>query len=541
TQNSELQDAVLKEIKNYGIAWEDKLRMAIEYDFDVLIDQSMQIDIEIHTITDKLKQLLDAVLQSNQVRVMKLLMDKAISLEIKDTNDRSMLHYIVMMRELCIIPKAESAPYLQNLITKKDSLGISPLELAIEANNEHAVIWMLKKCKKTTVDYTMIVRAIKNFSAASVVFKMIANNPALVNMKNRKNRKPLTHIAISDGRMDILNYLLEQGCDWRKRDAEGKSMIDFSIECEQYDILGYLLCLIYKQGYESPDTDKWVRNAINNDKPSILDAVFTNIPEYINSSLQKNTTLLIHAIKVNASFAVIRSMVKNGAKVNTVNNDNQTPLHLSVMSGRADLVKLLLNNGAVTNKQDTCIAKKYQPIITDIPNGLFSKEKKKEKALVALHYAALEMSMKSADEIINVERTRYGKVDSLYKETELGLTPLHYAIMKNDKDMVSRMLDEMDINKIAQFTVSVINTAVCYRNYDILYCILGLPNASILLQEKRKVRGVIERTKKQGQETKPVVEYLNRIYYTYTEGDQNIIEKCSNSAVQDRQKYINKI
>ncbi|MEC8977342.1 MAG: hypothetical protein VYC40_00335, partial [Pseudomonadota bacterium] len=46
TQNSELQDAVLKEIKNYGIAWEDKLRMAIEYDFDVLIDQSMQIDIE---------------------------------------------------------------------------------------------------------------------------------------------------------------------------------------------------------------------------------------------------------------------------------------------------------------------------------------------------------------------------------------------------------------------------------------------------------------------------------------------------------------
>ena len=530
TQNSELQDAVLKEIKNYGIAWEDKLRMAIEYDFDVLIDQSMQIDIEIDAIADKLKQLLDAVLQSNQERVMKLLHDKAISIGIEDDNCRSMLHYMAMMRSFHYIPKGQDEPYLQNLITKKDSLDKSPLDLAIEANNEHAVTWMIEKSKKTTVDYTMIVRAIKNFSAASVVFKMIANNPALVNMKNRKNRKPLTHIAISDGRMDILNYLLNQGYGWSKRDAEGKSMIDIAIKHDQHEILGYLLCLMCKQGYESPDTDKWVRNAINADKPGILDTIFTNIPDYINSILLKNTTLLIYAINVSASFAVISSMVKNGAKVNTVNNDNQTPLHLSVMSGRVDLVKLLLRNGAVTNKQDTSIAKKYQPIITDIPNGLFSKEKKKDKALVALHYAALEMSMKSADEIINYERTRYGKVDSLYKETELGLTPLHYAIMKNDKDMVSRMLDEMDINKIAQFTVSIINTAVCYRNYDILCCILRLPNASILLQEKRKVRGVIERTKRQGHETEPVVEYLNRIYYIYTEGDQNIIEKCSKSA-----------
>ncbi|MEM7362108.1 MAG: ankyrin repeat domain-containing protein, partial [Bacteroidota bacterium] len=128
----------------------------------------------------------------------------------------------------------------------------------------------------------------------------------------------------------------------------------------------------------------------------------------------ENDPLLIWAIKRRKS-ALTQAIVtsKRDDFIHVQDKNKETPLHYVAAKGDADMVKLLLDNGAKAsiNVQD--------------------KDKKNP-----LHWAAAKGDAATVKLLLD-----YGAGASINVQSDYGKTPLHFAVEKGDVDMVKLLLD----------------------------------------------------------------------------------------------------
>ncbi|MFT4313583.1 MAG: ankyrin repeat domain-containing protein [Wolbachia pipientis] len=195
----------------------------------------------------------------------------------------------------------------------KDSTGYAPLHKAVFSRRFDEVKLLIDKGARVDVqdkhELTPLFYAVMNNDEKMIKFLVEIGN-ADVNLGKYNN--PLG-MAISLGRMELAEYLIDKGADINRQDNIGRTFLHKAAEGGNLAAVKFLV----EKGARLDVLDKW------NDTPLHVAA----------------------NVKVNKGhIEVVDYLVKNGADINLTHN--YTPIHLAITRGNLDMVKCLIDNGA---------------------------------------------------------------------------------------------------------------------------------------------------------------------------------------------------
>jgi ankyrin repeat protein len=149
------------------------------------------------------------------------------------------------------------------------------------------------------------------------MLRFLLSKGAQVDARRKGTETPL-HVAVSLGRSDVVNVLLDHGADIRARGNFGRTPMHLA-SCPQ--------------GYPEIITNLLARGA--------------NINERDN-----HRTTPLHLAVMGHNPAVVALLLNRGADAGLADANGATPLHYAARSGNGEAVSLLLDHGADANARD---------------------------------------------------------------------------------------------------------------------------------------------------------------------------------------------
>ena len=148
---------------------------------------------------------------------------------------------------------------------------------------------------------------------------MLIEYGADVNAQNESLKTALM-IAAFYGKLDMVKILRRQGASYDIKDKSGCQAIHYVVDGGNIQTLEWML-------FDGADV---------NAKDSIL-----------------GWTPLIRAASVNSSYEVAKMLIKFKAKIDTLDKENKNSLLIATINGNLPLVKVLVENGANFDVQNT--------------------------------------------------------------------------------------------------------------------------------------------------------------------------------------------
>ncbi len=169
----------------------------------------------------------------------------------------------------------------------------------------------------------------------------------------------------------------------------------------------------------------------------------------INTPDYKGNTLLFYAIQKN-SYEMVEALINSGAKVNQEHKEHTSLIAYAVQNASYEIVELMINRGAKLDqkiKGDTLL---HFAMLRKDSSGIFERTKERSIARILIEKGI---------ENINTETVNL-KVDMGH---ELGiLTPLMYAIDKNNTPLAIKLIGKLDKDQINETDGSKTFTALSY-------------------------------------------------------------------------------
>ncbi|XP_018122170.1 provisional ortholog of ankyrin repeat domain 52 L homeolog isoform X1 [Xenopus laevis] len=263
-----------------------------------------------------------------------------------------------------------------------DEHGKAALHLAAENGHDKIADILLKHKAfvnaKTKLGLTPLHLCAQN-GFNHLVKLLVGTHSASIDAMALTKRTPL-HMAALNGQLDVCNSLLNMKADVNATDIEGQTPLHLAAE---------------------------------NDHSEVVKVFLKHKPELVTSANMEGSTCA-HIAASKGSAAVIKELLKfNKTGVTTARNktNDSTPLHLAAAGGHTDVVKVLLETGALASDE----------------NG---------EGMTAIHLAAKNGH-------INVLEALKGSVSFRITSTKTGFTALHVAAHFGQLDFVREILTKV--------------------------------------------------------------------------------------------------
>lgn len=191
---------------------------------------------------------------------------------------------------------------------------------------------------------------------------------ANVNAKDKEGITPLM-FAARNNQVDPARVIIGKEADLEAKDKSGKTALMMAAELGHHDIMGLLLesgakpVFTLASELETAESD----DAAENKNVVLLNAILNHNTEVALKAIRSGADpdvrnkRRIPAIVLAASrkqVEIVEALIDQGADVNSRANDASkgiaqiTPLHVAAANGNADILRLLLTNGALVNAQE---------------------------------------------------------------------------------------------------------------------------------------------------------------------------------------------
>uniref|UniRef100_A0A6C0JX86 Uncharacterized protein n=1 Tax=viral metagenome TaxID=1070528 RepID=A0A6C0JX86_9ZZZZ len=261
------------------------------------------------------------------------------------------------------------------------SVSTQELEDAIERGKEKRAKYLLPETVKKEVE-----TAIQNNDTE--YFETITSEN--INKTNDPDQTPLI-LAVMNGKLEIVEVLLNKGADSNARDIEGQNALMYAAINGHREIVKSLLKpganinaidnlrrtplmhaamngnldivqLLLDEGanINARDIEKKdaLMHAIENGNPEVKDVVYRdhtnrnlNMLQLLRDTKGKEKSELIRAIKIKY-IGIVQLLLNKVADINAKDRNGRTPLMHAAMNGNLEIVKLLLDEGANINAID---------------------------------------------------------------------------------------------------------------------------------------------------------------------------------------------
>ena len=156
------------------------------------------------------------------------------------------------------------------------------------------------------------------------------------------NGQPPLHVAAEKGRFIVTELLLKHGAEIDGKDTNGNTPLHTAIMFGRTQVAEFLI----KRGAEfNPNSllEDMVSNSVTD--RDVIRLLLRNGADINHLSDQGNTPLL-DAIKLD-NRVLVKLLITNGADVNKTGSSGQTPLQLAKQLQNGSIIRLLVKNGAV--------------------------------------------------------------------------------------------------------------------------------------------------------------------------------------------------
>ena len=334
-------------------------------------------------------------------------------------------------------------------LNSQNELGQSPLSWAIDKNQIEIVRVLL-------TEYNLNSKMINNalFDAVYLgdidIAKLLIENGADINTQKEFSDTPL-HKAVREKNFDLVKLLIEYGADVNMQNHLGDTPLHRAVESARVD----LVKLLIENGADVniKDNAGWTplhMAALN----GYYDVAKLLIENGANVNIKGNTGWTpLHWAAYWNHINITKLLIEYGADVNIKNESGCTPLHEAAFKERYDIVKLLIENGAdpdIRNNEgktflDLCGPEKRKNIEDFLKDYSTSKETKSYEVVSIFDNALLDFAY--YNNLIEVKKCVYSGKFDINVQDDKGYTPLMYAIINNNLNMVMFLIEHgADIN-----------------------------------------------------------------------------------------------
>lgn len=332
-----------------------------------------------------------------------------------------------------------------NIIKQCHDRGFNPLSAIIAGNQLDLIDFFISKGANVhftdEAGNTVLHTAVEKNNIAAL--KMLEDRGSRLDVVNTKNGFSLLHHAISQGHLEVVQFLVQKGLLLNDTTQEDVSSIHLAAECNQFAILRYLL-------EQQPGVDI---NKLDNDQNTML-----------------------HYAAENGNQEMVALLCERGANVNIKNKSGKTPLHLTIQPKNSQLVEYLVTRGADVNCKDI---EDETPLI-DIARNFQGKEANQLMQFLLNHGAdiyatdrtgmpALLWAVRNGDHS-NIKFLLSKGADA-YTVDHDGDTALHWAVDSGKKENIDILFNEgihTDINKKNRDEKTPLHLAVEAGNLEII-------------------------------------------------------------------------
>ncbi|KJH52965.1 ankyrin repeat protein [Dictyocaulus viviparus] len=293
------------------------------------------------------------------------------------------------------------------------------------------------------------------------IVHLLLQNKAFVNSKSKTGEAPL-HLAAQNGHVRVVNVLVQDhGASLEAITLENQTALHFAAKYGQLVVSQTLLALGANPNARDDKGQTPLHLAAENDYPDVV-KLFLKMKQNnrgVLTAIDHNGFTCAHIAAMKGSLAVVKELMMIDkamviqAKTKTL---EATTLHMAAAGGHANIVKILLENGANAEDEN---AHGMTALHLGAKNGFVSileafdkslwRRCSKKTGLNALHIAAYYGNSDFVNEMLKSVPASIRSEPPLYNHhvvkefaTEYGFTPLHLAAQSGHDSLVRMLLNQ---------------------------------------------------------------------------------------------------
>jgi ankyrin repeat protein/WD40 repeat protein len=294
----------------------------------------------------------------------------------------------------------------------QDDLGTTPLHLAAVEGYRECVEILLESGANINIinkEGANLLHCVVQSGYIDCVEFLLPRCPEQINSKTEKGISPL-HLAVDKRYINIIEILLSHGADIDAQNNEGFTPLHGAALGGLSEIAGLLLEHGANANMISTEGKTVLHYVADSGDSDCLELLLTRCSNQIDSvDKDGDTALGIAVCSYNGNINIVEMLLAHGAGIDIKNNAGVTPLHYVAYLGSRKIVELFLECGANI----------------DIPST---------DGRTLLGFVAGSGDSDCVEFLLTRCLSQINLVNSN------GLTPLHYAVMKGDKNTVKTLL-----------------------------------------------------------------------------------------------------